>query len=287
MLVSVEPRGVGSMRIVRRLIVPLFIFFVGWYGGARWSAPDWYVASIDGGVARIADFAAAKIGWERHPDRAKETAAADDNETPSSPSNNNEQITDASSAPSNSIEPSLSADADESRVVAVVEDGITICPMKVSNPPRTDKSGMVANSDQTATLNGVDLLIAPVTNACLSSGYGHRGYAPHRGVDYYSDNGGDVLASADGVIREATYRDDYGNMIVIDHGGGVFTRYAHLGSFSNAVREGVGVKRGQRLGPIGSTGSTSAPHLHFEIRTGDYSSQAGSFGLDPVDPYSL
>lgn len=165
--------------------------------------------------------------------------------------------------------------------------GIELCPkMTISNSPPADASGVV-RSGPYVKINGVSLILEPATNACLSSGYGQRNGRPHRGVDYHTRTDGEVISAADGTIIEAVFRSDFGNMIVIDHGAGVFTRYAHLQSFAGAVKAGAAVKRGQKLGPIGSTGSTSVRHLHFEILTGKYVSGVGSFGLASHNPFAL
>ncbi len=261
------------MRFVRGLIVPALLIAAGWYGGARWGAPEFVFSTVNNVVSSVIGMAKSAAGN----DAPDQDAATSDNSSAADAPKPKMTSATTSSPPVSNTQPSASQS----------EDLLVLCKTKVSNAPRADTEGRVAEFSPTVDLNGVQLLVKPATKACLSSGYGHRGYSPHRGIDYFSDMGGDVLASADGVVREATYRDDYGNMIIIDHGSGVITRYAHLASFASAVREGAGVKRGQRLGPIGQTGRTSATHLHFEIRTGDYIDQSGAFDLNPVDPFSL
>ena len=92
----------------------------------------------------------------------------------------------------------------------------------------------------------------------------------------------------DGFVREITYRDDFGNMLVIDHGYGVFTRYAHLQEFDPALAKGTFVKAGDVVGLIGNTSKYKvAHHLHYEVLTGEWGAQAGSFALTPVDPMAL
>lgn len=163
---------------------------------------------------------------------------------------------------------------------------IALCPMQISNPPPVDAYGKVAGGPL-VTIKGVKLLLQPATNVCLSSGYGQRNGKTHRGVDYHTRTDGDVLAAGDGTILEASMRADFGNMIVIDHGAGVYTRYAHLASFSKAVAVGAPVKMGAKLGPIGATGATKVKHLHFEILSGKYVSGVGTFGLASHDPFAL
>ena len=169
-------------------------------------------------------------------------------------------------------------------------DAYLLCDMRVSNPPPADENRVITTYSKLIDVNGVEMLLAPATDACLASGFGPRGSSGklHKGVDFYSKTGGQVLAAADGVIVEAVYRDDYGYMIIIDHGNGVYTRYAHLQRFARGVEAGRTVKRGDKLGPIGRSGAyTSIVHLHWEILLGDYDTPKKSFGLTAKDPYSF
>jgi murein DD-endopeptidase MepM/ murein hydrolase activator NlpD len=75
-----------------------------------------------------------------------------------------------------------------------------------------------------------------------------------------------VYAARDGVVLTASARGGYGNVIVIDHGDGMSTVYAHLSKFN--VEAGDELKVGDDIGDIGSTGNSTGPHLHFEIRLG-------------------
>lgn len=180
-----------------------------------------------------------------------------------------------------------SAPAPTARPSPASASGVMLCPkMSISNSPPVDDRGYVVGGPDVA-LNGVLLMIAPATNVCLSSGYGPRGDKTHRGVDYHTRTSGDVLAAGDGTILEATTRADFGAMIVIDHGAGVYTRYAHLASFSAPARQGARIRRGEILGPIGASGATSVRHLHYEILSGKYVSGVGSFGLSTHNPFGL
>lgn len=105
----------------------------------------------------------------------------------------------------------------------------------------------------------------------LSAGYGERadpltgdpGY--HQGIDISADSGKPVVATADGVVESASWSGNYGNLMVIDHGFGIRTRYGHLASF--VVHSGESVKRGQVVGYVGATGRTTGAHLHYEVLT--------------------
>lgn len=115
--------------------------------------------------------------------------------------------------------------------------------------------------------------IQPVSNEDLTrfaSGYGYRIHPIyktlkfHSGVDFSAPRGVEVYATADGKVVQADNQSrGYGNMVVIDHGFGYVTRYAHLSEIT--VREGQTVERGEQIGAIGSTGLSTAPHLHYEV----------------------
>ena len=113
------------------------------------------------------------------------------------------------------------------------------------------------------------LLPAP-GNYRLSSSFGTRedpiygGAARHQGQDFAARQGTPVYATGDGVVESTTFeRRGYGNQVVIDHGYGYKTRYAHL--YTIDVREGMTVSRGDRIGTVGSTGKSTGPHLHYEV----------------------
>jgi len=97
--------------------------------------------------------------------------------------------------------------------------------------------------------------------------FGGRSYEFHPGLDIDGERGDSVIAPANGVVVKAGWQGGYGNMIEIDHGNGLFTRYGHLSKIG--VQVGDAIERGQLIGLIGSTGRSTGPHLHFEIRLGD------------------
>lgn len=86
----------------------------------------------------------------------------------------------------------------------------------------------------------------------------------HGGVDFGARAGTPIRAAGSGIVITATYSSGYGNMVVIDHGGGISTLYAHCSSIG--VIKGQKIARGQVVGAVGSTGLSTAPHLHFEVR---------------------
>jgi murein DD-endopeptidase MepM/ murein hydrolase activator NlpD len=105
----------------------------------------------------------------------------------------------------------------------------------------------------------------------LSSGFGYRpdplsgARQHHAAMDISTDKGRPVVATADGVVESAEWNGNYGNLLVIDHGFGIKTRYGHLQGF--ARRTGETVRRGDLVGYVGATGRTTGAHLHYEILT--------------------
>ena len=109
----------------------------------------------------------------------------------------------------------------------------------------------------------------PVPAGHLGSAFGWRidpftgRSALHTGLDYQADPGTPILAAAGGVVVTAEVHPAYGNMVEIDHGNNLVTRYAHASKFW--VKKGDLVKRGQKVADVGSTGRSTGPHLHFEV----------------------
>jgi len=98
----------------------------------------------------------------------------------------------------------------------------------------------------------------------VSSSFGApRGRSTHQGVDFRAPRGTKVVATADGVVSFAGRTGDYGRMVVIDHGNGWETRYAHLHRIK--VEKGDRVRRGRELGTVGHSGNASGAHLHYEV----------------------
>lgn len=97
----------------------------------------------------------------------------------------------------------------------------------------------------------------------VSSPFGLRHGRMHGGIDYAANHGDPVVAMAAGKVKFAGYHGGYGLMVDIDHGGDLVTRYAHLASIM--VEPGEKVSGGQLIGRVGSSGSATGPHLHFEV----------------------
>lgn len=158
------------------------------------------------------------------------------------------------------------------------------CYPQLANAPVVTSERQVVNFAPMIVVNGVALASAPSNEACLSSGFGVRYGRPHKGIDLAAPLGSPVYAAAPGIVREVSLARGYGNQIVIDHGRGVFTRYAHLAGFANGLRPGQRVGFGVEIGSVGQTGNATGPHLHYEVLTGSYATPRGSFGLDAHNP---
>jgi murein DD-endopeptidase MepM/ murein hydrolase activator NlpD len=102
--------------------------------------------------------------------------------------------------------------------------------------------------------------------------FGGSSYEFHTGQDIDAPWGAPVIAGATGKVSFVGWQNGYGQLVVIDHGGGLTTRYGHLSQIG--VSQGATVRRGEFVGKVGSTGRSTGPHLHYEVRIND----------EPVDP---
>ncbi len=125
-------------------------------------------------------------------------------------------------------------------------------------------------SDGSASLPPMTNPLAGFTYARTGASVGERinpfykSKAFHGGLDLISQQGDDVIAAADGTVREVTHSTKgLGNVVSIEHGNGYLTRYAHLEN--TRVSKGQKVSRGQRIGQVGMSGNSFAPHLHYEV----------------------
>lgn len=124
-------------------------------------------------------------------------------------------------------------------------------------------------------------LSSPVDNIVVSDGFGFRrdpfsGFAAmHEGVDLRGPRNANVYATAAGIVKFAGWSGEYGNMVEIDHGFGLTTRYAHLGKA--LVRAGDVIVLHQKVGLLGSTGRVTGAHLHYEVRVDDRARNPLSF----------
>jgi murein DD-endopeptidase MepM/ murein hydrolase activator NlpD len=126
-------------------------------------------------------------------------------------------------------------------------------------------------------------------NGRLESGFGGRrnpfggsSFEFHSGQDIDAPFGEPVIAGASGKVTFAGWQNGYGQLVVIDHGGGLTTRYGHLSHID--VVEGQSVSRAEFLGRVGSTGRSTGPHLHYEVRINDEPVNPLQYLLDSYRP---
>ena len=147
----------------------------------------------------------------------------------------------------------------------------------------TTSDGLTDYFDENGRSASRALLRTPVSGAHLTSGFGVRvhpllGYSKmHTGVDFGAPYGTPIRAAGDGEIDQAGRESGYGNTIVISHNDHMQTLYGHMSRFAAGIREGAHVNQGQVIGYIGSTGRSTGPHLHFEVRMDDH----------PVNPMAV
>lgn len=146
--------------------------------------------------------------------------------------------------------------------------------------PDTMHATMRRWSDVTVAMSKLPLG-APLAERRMTSSFGrrldpfHRKHAVHAGIDYVSSANAPVMATGGGVVTYADRNGRYGKLVEIDHGQGFVTRYAHLADI--AVTVGQEVERGTRVGTVGSTGRSTAPHLHYELRIGGQPSDPSNY----------
>ena len=147
----------------------------------------------------------------------------------------------------------------------------------------TTSDGQTSYFDENGRSAARSLLKTPVSGAKLTSGFGMRvhpllAYSKmHTGVDFGASSGTPIHAAGDGVIAQAGRESGYGNVITIRHNEKYKTMYAHMRNFAAGIRAGVHVNQGQVIGYVGTTGRSTGPHLHYEVRINDR----------PINPTSI
>ena len=138
--------------------------------------------------------------------------------------------------------------------------------------PYADPHGKLQYWDYDGTSLKKQMLKAPLKYSRISSKFTykrlhpvHRVYRPHTGVDYAAPSGTPVHSVADGVVTKAGWGGGGGNTIKIKHSGGLETGYLHLKSFAKGIKVGTRVTQGQTIGYVGSTGTSTGPHLDYRI----------------------
>jgi murein DD-endopeptidase MepM/ murein hydrolase activator NlpD len=152
---------------------------------------------------------------------------------------------------------------------AIGGSGVIVGRMGVGTPDLAAVGAQQAALSAAATTR-IDNLSPPLPIVDPGSGYGmrthpiHGDQRMHHGVDLGAETGTPISAISDGIVSFAGERGGYGNLVIIDHGGGYETRYAHQAQL--AVTAGDLVRSGDLIGYVGSTGASTGPHLHFEVR---------------------
>jgi len=129
---------------------------------------------------------------------------------------------------------------------------------------------------------------SPPVNGPVGSGFGFRTdpftgrAALHTGLDFPSEVGTPIMAAAGGMVRSTDFHPAYGNLLEIDHGNGLITRYAHTSVI--LVKVGDLVKRGQVVARVGTTGRSTGPHLHFEVLVDDVMQDPAKFLAGKTKP---
>ena len=160
-----------------------------------------------------------------------------------------------------------SLDAARSRVIENMHRDLQALELRLVDEQQQSNLLQDYLEEQKAVLNFTPS-IRPV-RGWISSGFGYR-RSPftgkrefHRGLDIVNRKGSPVVVTADGRVKFAGHNGGYGNLVVVDHGMGVETKYGHL--YRIEVKVGDKVIRGQEIGALGNTGRSTGPHLHYEI----------------------
>ncbi|MGG4034962.1 peptidoglycan DD-metalloendopeptidase family protein [Paenibacillus cisolokensis] len=145
---------------------------------------------------------------------------------------------------------------------------------------RAARAAQNSGSAAVKSLGGGALAVPIASGYRLSSDFGTRIHPVtgqrkhHAGIDLAAPEGTSIYAAESGTVIVAQKMSGYGNAVIIDHGGGMWTLYAHIRNGGIEVQQGDSVKRGQKIAEVGMTGTATGPHLHFEVRINE----------EPVNP---
>jgi len=168
--------------------------------------------------------------------------------------------------------------------------------LKVNGKPLTafrfhDEDGKPSFFDEDGNSLRRAFLVAPVEFRRISSGLNRArfhpvlgGYRAHNGIDYSAVSGTPVRAASDGTIVSAGRSGGYGNLVEIRHRNGITTRYAHLREIAAGVRAGRSVMQSDLIGKVGTTGTSTAPHLHYEFRVNGVPRDPRTMKFDAGEP---
>ncbi|MCK6545434.1 M23 family metallopeptidase, partial [Myxococcota bacterium] len=148
------------------------------------------------------------------------------------------------------------------RLMALRPSGATTAPVMAHVGAARARAAYLASAPGALTTSPVAGRISSSYGARIDPISGHE--AHHHGLDIAAPEGAPVRAAGAGTVVRAGEESGYGNVVVVDHGAGIETRYAHLAAIH--VRPGQRLDAGVELGLVGSTGKSTGPHLHFEVR---------------------
>ncbi|MFT3759136.1 peptidoglycan DD-metalloendopeptidase family protein [Thauera sp.] len=132
-------------------------------------------------------------------------------------------------------------------------------------------------------------LRSPLEFSRISSGFGrrvhplNRNWRDHKGTDFAAPTGTPVKATSDGTVEFAATQRGYGNIVILKHRGNISTAYAHLHGFAKDMQKGKEVSQGDIIGYVGSTGWSTGPHLHYEVRINDVAQDPMTVALPMAD----
>ena len=141
--------------------------------------------------------------------------------------------------------------------------------LKAASANVVEKAGTVTKLAKQTIVNGIELSVKPVSGV-ITSRYGRRsspggiGSTNHKGLDIAASLGTPIYAVAAGTVTFSGSRGELGNLVIVNHGNGVETYYGHCSKLY--VSSGTKVSQGQTIAAVGSTGNSTGPHLHLEIR---------------------
>lgn len=151
-------------------------------------------------------------------------------------------------------------------------------PLRLVPPKRSATSG-ASRGRATLASGPFNARLLPLRGGGISSGFGWRrhpisgGHKFHSGIDLAAPSGTPIVATAAGTVASADWYGGYGLCVTVDHGNGYVTLYGHMSRIT--VSAGQAVQPGQTLGLVGSTGSSTGPHLHYELRRDGYAVNPG------------